>query len=59
MSIEPFLTFKDLEEIYGYTRSWVKKAMKVWGLPSYKLGGKRRFLKSEIDRWTRERREVS
>ncbi len=47
---ERFLSKPQIAEHYGFTPRWVELQMRK-GLPSRLIGGRRRFLLSEVDEW--------
>lgn len=55
-NVESFVTATQVAEVLGVTPDWVYEQAKLWertaglrGLPSYKIGGNRRFRWTEIE----------
>ena len=42
---------KELMKFLDVSESWIMRRIKTKEIPSYKIGGKRRFKKEEIDQW--------
>jgi excisionase family DNA binding protein len=55
--VETMLTARQVAEYLGLRENWVYDRAIVGDLPSYKLGGSRRFRRSEVDAWLSERRQ--
>jgi excisionase family DNA binding protein len=49
--IEPLLSARDLAEILGVNLNYVYEQAAAGRLPSYKIGGNRRFRASEVEAW--------
>ncbi len=54
-SFEPYVSKRQLANYLSCSESTVKNRMRD-GLPSYMIGGQRRFRLSEVESWLRERR---
>jgi excisionase family DNA binding protein len=57
VALEALLTARQVAEYLGLRENWVYDRAIAGDLPSYKLGGSRRFRSSEIEAWLRDRRE--
>jgi excisionase family DNA binding protein len=55
--METMLTARQVAEYLGLRENWVYDRAIVGDLPSYKLGGSRRFRRSEVEAWLCERRQ--
>ena len=55
--MESMMSARQVAELLGVHESWVYEQAVGGGLPSYKLGGTRRFRRDEIDGWIEEHRE--
>ena len=53
---ELLLSKKSLSVSTGLTVAFIERAMKVYNLPHYKVGGLVKFKISEIDVWLRQRK---
>jgi excisionase family DNA binding protein len=49
--MEPMLTARDVAQLLNLRESYVYAQAALGNLPSYKIHGHRRFLRSEIDAW--------
>jgi excisionase family DNA binding protein len=54
--MEPMMTAREVAELLGQRESWVYAQAALGTLPSYKIGGSRRFRRPEIDNWQAELR---
>lgn len=59
MTIEKFLSKKQLEDATGLTTSFIEKAQAKYGLPYYKIGGMVKFKLSEVMDWCEQRKKSS
>lgn len=48
-SLEPLITPEEAAEILGMSLDWIYQEASAGRIPSYKLGGKRRFRASELE----------
>jgi excisionase family DNA binding protein len=55
--MESMLSARQVAELLGVHENWVYDQAVGGDLPSYKLGGTRRFRREEIDGWIEEHRE--
>ena len=55
--METMLTARQVAEYLGLRENWVYDRAIVGDLPSYKLGGSRRFRRSEVEAWLGDRRQ--
>lgn len=51
------MTARQVAELLGVHENWVYDQAAAGVLPSYKIGGTRRFLREEVLRWIAERRQ--
>jgi excisionase family DNA binding protein len=56
--MEPMLTVRQVAELLGVHENWVYDQAAAGALPSYKIGGTRRFDRDEFRGWVAEHREV-
>lgn len=52
--LEPWMTKQQIAEHLGFSTRWVEIRMRE-GLPSSTMGGRRRYLASEVEAWLRTR----
>ena len=55
---EPMMTARQVAELLGVHENWVYDQAASGVLPSYKIGGTRRFLAEELRGWIAEHRQV-
>ena len=55
---EKLLTKKELSQATGLKVSFIEKARRKFGLPSYKLGGLVRFKISDYEVWLKQRKSA-
>lgn len=55
--MESMLTARQVAELLGVHENWVYDLAARGELPSYKIGGTRRFVREEVDGWIAEHRE--
>jgi excisionase family DNA binding protein len=55
--MESMMSARQVAELLGVHENWVYDQAVGGDLPSYKLGGTRRFRRDEIDGWIEEHRE--
>jgi len=53
---EPLMDVKDIVEVFGLSKQSIYQAIDKEGFPSYKIGGRRKFRASEIEKWLKERK---
>jgi excisionase family DNA binding protein len=56
--VEPMMTARQVAELLGVHENWVYDQAVSGDLPSYKIGGARRFQAEEVQRWIAEHREA-
>jgi excisionase family DNA binding protein len=56
--MESMMTARQVAELLGVHENWVYDRAASGGLPSYKLGGARRFRQEEIEAWLRAQRQA-
>ena len=56
--MEPMMTVRQVAELLGVHENWVYDQAASGELPSYKLGGTRRFDPAELRGWITEHREA-
>lgn len=54
---ERLITKAELAEETGLKVSFIEKAMREYGMPSFKLGAMVRFKLSEVENWVEKRRK--
>lgn len=54
--VEPMMTARQVAEVLGVHENWVYDQAVAGGLPSYKIGGARRFDPEELRGWIAEHR---
>lgn len=57
--MEQLVPIREVAQVLGLSVSWVEKAIRKHGLPSYKIGGTRKFRLSEVEAWLLEHREAA
>jgi excisionase family DNA binding protein len=57
MVVNPMMTARQVAELIGVHENWVYDQAASGNLPSYKIGGTRRFDLEELRGWIAERRE--
>lgn len=57
--MEPLLSARELADILGVNLNYVYEQAADGRLPSYKIGGNRRFRASEVEEWLRGCRQPS
>ena len=57
--MEPMLTARQVAELLGVHENWVYDLAASGELPSYKLGGTRRFDPQELRAWISEHRQTN
>ena len=55
--MESMMTARQVAELLGVHENWVYDQAAAGALPSFKIGGTRRFLRDEVLRWIAERRQ--
>jgi excisionase family DNA binding protein len=55
--VDTMMSAKQVAEFFGLHENWVYDQAASGHLPSYKLGGARRFLLTEIQAWLADHRE--
>ncbi|MCZ7589952.1 MAG: helix-turn-helix domain-containing protein [Gaiella sp.] len=55
--MESMMTVRQVAELLGVHENWVYDHAASGDLPSYKIGGTRRFVREEIDLWVEQHRE--
>ena len=55
--MESMMTVRQVAELLGVHENWVYDQAASGGLPSYKIGGTRRFDRDELRGWIAEHRE--
>jgi len=55
--MESMMTVRQVAELLGVHENWIYDQAASGELPSYKIGGTRRFLRDEVLRWIAERRQ--
>lgn len=55
--MESMMSARQVAELLGVHENWVYDQAVGGDLPSYKVGGTRRFRRDEIDGWVEEHRE--
>lgn len=50
---EPMIDVEDAAKVVGCSETWVYRKAKARELPSYRVGRKLRFLRSELEQWLR------
>jgi excisionase family DNA binding protein len=55
--MESMMTARQVAELLGVHENWVYDHAASGELPSYKIGGTRRFIREEVDGFIAERRE--
>lgn len=55
--MESMLTARQVAELLGVHENWVYDHAASGDLPSYKIGGTRRFEQNELGQWVEEHRE--
>ncbi|RDI74888.1 excise: excisionase-type transcriptional regulator [Gaiella occulta] len=56
---EPMLTVRQVAELLRVHENWVYDQAAAGKLPSYKIGGTRRFRPDEVDGWIAQHRDAS
>jgi excisionase family DNA binding protein len=56
--VEPMMTARQVAEVLGVHENWVYDQAVGGDLPSYKIGGARRFQPDEVIGWISEHREA-
>ena len=56
-ALESMLTARQVAELLGVHENWVYDHAASGDLPSYKIGGTRRFDPEELDAWIEQQRE--
>ena len=56
--VEPMMTARQVAEVLGVHENWVYDQAVGGDLPSYKIGGARRFQPDEVRGWIAEHREA-
>ncbi|TDB90946.1 DNA-binding protein [Actinomadura sp. KC216] len=49
MTCDPLMTLQETADYLHMSRSWVYE--RIHSIPNFKVGGKRLFRKSEVDKW--------
>lgn len=57
--MESLLTARQVAELLGVHENWVYDQAASGALPSYKIGGARRFEPEELREWIRAQRQVA
>jgi excisionase family DNA binding protein len=57
--MESMMSARQVAELLGVHENWVYDQAVGGDLPSYKIGGARRFEPGEVERWIAEHREVA
>jgi excisionase family DNA binding protein len=55
--MEPMMTARQVAELLGVHENWVYDQAAAGVLPSYKIGGTRRFIREEVLAWIAEHRQ--
>jgi excisionase family DNA binding protein len=55
--MESMMTVRQVAELLGVHENWVYDQAASGALPSYKIGGTRRFVREEVLNWIAEHRE--
>jgi excisionase family DNA binding protein len=55
--MEPMMTARQVAELLGVHENWVYDQAASGELPSYKIGGTRRFDRNEVNGWIADHRE--
>ena len=55
--MESMMTAREVAELLGVHENWVYDQAASGALPSYKIGGTRRFVREEVLSWIAEHRE--
>jgi excisionase family DNA binding protein len=55
--MESMLTARQVAELLGVHENWVYDHAASGDLPSYKIGGSRRFDRDQVDEWIEQHRE--
>jgi excisionase family DNA binding protein len=55
--MESMMTVREVAELLGVHENWVYDQAASGALPSYKIGGTRRFVREEVLSWIAEHRE--
>jgi len=55
--MDSMMTARQVAELLGVHENWVYDHAATGELPSYKIGGTRRFIRDEVDGFISERRE--
>jgi excisionase family DNA binding protein len=55
--MESMMTAREVAELLGVHENWVYDQAASGALPSYKIGGTRRFVREEVLNWIAEHRE--
>jgi excisionase family DNA binding protein len=55
--VEQLVPIRKVAETLGVSVAWVEKARAKYGLPSYKVGGLRKYRLTEVEAWLVEHRE--
>ena len=55
--MESMMTVRQVAELLGVHENWVYDQAASGELPSYKIGGTRRFVRDEVDGWIADHRE--
>ena len=55
--MESMMTVRQVAELLGVHENWVYDQAVSGGLPRYKIGGSRRFVREEVFGWIAEHRE--
>jgi excisionase family DNA binding protein len=55
--MESMMTVREVAELLGVHENWVYDQAASGTLPSYKIGGTRRFIREEVLNWIAEHRE--
>jgi excisionase family DNA binding protein len=58
LMVEPMMTARQVAEFLGLHENWVYDRASSGDLPSYKLGGTRRFRREEIEAWLTAQRDA-
>jgi len=58
LMVEPMMTARQVAEVLGVHENWVYDQAVGGDLPSYKIGGARRFDPGEVRGWVAEHREA-
>ncbi len=59
VKFEPLLDFEDISPACGLKVSFIKKAIREYGFPFYRIGRRVKFRASEVEVWIKQRKQAS